>query len=82
MSAKFNLTRATRPKLDALKTKSTSNIQTIKNFKFNNFFQKDIFEIFKQEKFEDEQLIRYFLFQLQFRTLTKSGLASTTAFHK
>jgi hypothetical protein len=81
MSAKFNL-RATRPKLDALKTKRTSNIQAIKFLKFNNFFQNDIFEIFKQEKFEDEQLIRYFLLQLQFHTLKKSGLASTTAFHK
>jgi hypothetical protein len=38
--------------------------------------------MFKQAKFEDEQLIRYFLFQFQFHIVTKSGLAGMTTFHK
>ncbi len=33
----------------------------------------NVFEIFKQEKFEDEQLIRYFLFQFQFHIVIKLG---------
>jgi hypothetical protein len=52
MSAKSN-PGPTRPKLNALNTKST-----------NNIYQKEKFEIFKQAQFEDEQLIRYILFQL------------------
>jgi hypothetical protein len=80
-SAKFN-PRVIKPKLDALKINNTSNIQAIKLNFFNNFFQKEFFEIFKQEKFEDEQLIRYFLFQIQIFTVTKSGLLGMTAFHK
>jgi hypothetical protein len=62
-------------KPDVLKTKSTSNIQVIE-------FENEMFETFKQAKFEDEQLISYFLFQFQFCTITKCGLASTTTFHK
>jgi hypothetical protein len=81
MNAKFN-PRATTPKPNALKIKSTSNIQAIKLNNFNNFFQKEILEIFKQEKFEDEQLIRYFLFRFQFCPITKCGLAGMTAFRK
>jgi hypothetical protein len=68
-------------KPDALKTKSTSNIQVIEFNIFNIFFQNEMFETFKQAKFEDEQLISYFLFQFQFCTITKCGLASTTTFH-
>jgi hypothetical protein len=70
-SAKFN-PRAIRPKPNALKINNTSNIQELKFF--NNFFQKEFLEIFKQAKFEDEQLIRYFLFQIQIFTFTKNGL--------
>jgi hypothetical protein len=44
-----------------------------------NFIKKESFEIFKLEKFEDEQLIRYFLFQLgkntvKGTTMTKVGI--------
>jgi hypothetical protein len=39
-------------------------------------------EIFKQEKFEDEQLIRYFLFRFQFCPITKCGLVGMIAFRK
>jgi hypothetical protein len=53
--------------------RGTSNIQAI---------ELNVFEIFKQAKFEDEQLIRYFLFQFQFHIVIKSGLASTIVFHK
>jgi hypothetical protein len=70
------------PKPNALKTKNTSNIHTIELNIFNKFYQKESVEIFKQEIFEDEQLIWYFLFQFQFRIVTTSGLASMTAFHK
>jgi hypothetical protein len=80
-SAKFNPS-PTKPKLNALKTKNTSNIQAIKLNIFNKFYQKENFEIFKQATFEHEQLIRYFLFQFQFHTITKSGLAGTITFHK
>jgi hypothetical protein len=58
-NAKFN-PRPTRPKPDALETKNTSNIQKIELNIFKKFYQKESFEIFKQEKFEDEQLIWYF----------------------
>ncbi len=49
---------------------------------FNAFYQKESFEIFKQIKFEDEQLITYSLFQFQFHIITKSELASSTSFQK
>jgi hypothetical protein len=52
-SAKLN-PRPTRPKSNALKTKSTNNIQVTKLNIFNEFYQKEGFEIFKQEKIEDE----------------------------
>ncbi len=80
-NAKFN-PKPTRPKPDALKTKSTSNTQAIKLNIFNKFYQKESFDIFKQAKFEDEQLIRYFLFRFQFCIVTNSGLANIIAFHK
>jgi len=41
-----------------------------------------MFETFKQAKFGDEQLIKYFLFQFQFHIITKCGFTSTIAFHK
>jgi hypothetical protein len=62
--SKFFNPRPIRPKPNALKTKSTSNIQAM---------ELNVFEIFKQEKFEDEQLIRYFLFQFQFHIVIKLG---------
>jgi hypothetical protein len=70
---KFFNPRPIKPKPNALKTKSTNNIQAI---------ELNVFEIFKQAKFEDEQLIRYFLFQFQFHIVIKSGLASMIEFHK
>jgi hypothetical protein len=45
-NVKFN-PRPTKPKLNALKTKSTSNIQAIKLNISNKFYQKESFEIFK-----------------------------------
>jgi hypothetical protein len=45
-SVKFN-PRPTKPKLDALKTKSKSNIQAVKLNILNRFYQKESFEIFK-----------------------------------
>jgi len=69
-----------KPKPIALKIKSTSNIQAIKLNIFNNFDQKESYEIFKQILFEDEQLIKHFLFQ--FHNVIKSGLAGLIAFHK
>jgi hypothetical protein len=77
--AKFNR-RPTKPKLVALKKKSKNNIQTIQLNIFNKFYQKEIFEIFKQAKFEHEQLIKYILFQSCI--ITKSGLVGTIIFHK
>jgi hypothetical protein len=71
-----------RPKLDALKTKNTNNIQAIELNIFNKFYQKESFEIFKQATFEHEQFIKYVLFQFQFRTITKNGLAGMITFHK
>jgi hypothetical protein len=53
-NAKFN-PRPIRPKLHALKTKSTNNIQTIELNIFNKFYRKESFDIFKQAKFEDEK---------------------------
>jgi len=64
-SVKFN-PKPIKPRLDALKIKSTKNIQAIKLNILNGFYQNKSFEIFKQAKFENEQLIRYFLFQFQF----------------
>jgi hypothetical protein len=49
---------------------------------FNAFYQKESFEIFKQIKFEDEQLIMYSLFQFQFHIITKSELVILTSFQK
>jgi hypothetical protein len=80
-SAEFN-PKAIRPRPNVFKTKITSNIQTIELNIFNNFFQKEMFETFKQAKFGDEQLIKYFFFQFQFHIITKCGFTSTIAFHK
>jgi hypothetical protein len=80
-NVKFN-PKPTMPKPNALKTKNTSNIQAIELNILNKFYQKESFEIFKQAKFEDEQLIKYFLFQFQFWIVIKSGLEGTIAFHK
>ncbi len=74
--------RAIKPRLDALKIQNTKPIQAIKLNILNIFYQNKSFEILKQIFFEDEQLIRYFLFQFQFHIVTKSGLASLTTFHK
>jgi len=72
--------RPSSPKPIALNIKCTSNIQAIKLNIFNNFDQKESYEIFKEILFEDEQLIRHFLFQ--FHNVIKSGLVGLIAFHK
>jgi hypothetical protein len=69
---KFN-PRHIKPKPNALKTKSTSNIQAIKLNIFHKFYEKENFEIFKKAKFKDDQLISYFFFQFQFHTIIKNG---------
>jgi hypothetical protein len=51
-NAKLN-PRPTKPKPDALKTESTRKIQAIKLNVFLKNYQKESFEIFKQEIFED-----------------------------
>jgi hypothetical protein len=71
-NARFN-PRPTRPKPDALKTKSTNNIQTIELNILNKFYRKESFDIFKPAKFEDEQLIKFFCFNFNFALLQKMG---------
>ncbi len=72
--------RPSRPKQNALKIKNTSNIQTIELNIFNKFYQKESLEIYIY--IEDEQLVRYFLFQFQFHIVIKHGLEGSIAFHK
>jgi hypothetical protein len=59
------------PKPNALKIKSKSNIQTIQLYILNKFYQEESFEIFKQAKFEHEQLIKKNCFN--FALLQKVG---------
>ncbi len=74
--------KAHKAKTRCLKNKEYKQHSNNRIKYFNKFYQKKNFEIFKQEKFEDEQLLRYFLFQFQFHIVIKSGLTSTIAFHK
>ncbi len=68
--------------MKCLKDKEYKKIQTIELNIFKIYIKRKYFEIFEQIKFEDEQSIKYFLFQFQFHTITKSGFVGLTTFHK